>query len=85
MQDDKLLHYDDTGSLFIRHATQLIENKFPISNDVLEIQPSSCRIAGNLLCNYLLKILFAIYNVEPVLLNDNLFNNELTSSKKFTK
>ncbi|CAF2942055.1 unnamed protein product [Rotaria sp. Silwood2] len=59
------LHYDDTSLVFIRNATSLIERKYSSSNIVLEIHSSSCRIAGQLVCSHLVKMLFALYNIEP--------------------
>ncbi|CAF3978277.1 unnamed protein product, partial [Rotaria sordida] len=65
------LHFDDTSLIFIRNATTLIERKYSCSNIILEIQSSSCHIAGQLLCSRLIKMLFALYNTEPVRQNMN--------------
>ncbi|CAF4134544.1 unnamed protein product [Rotaria sordida] len=65
------LHFDDTSLIFIRNATTLIERKYSCSNIILEIQSSSCHIAGQLLCSHLIKMLFALYNTEPVRQNMN--------------
>ena len=80
LQDRNQLHYDDTSFTFIRNITQLIENKYPSTNVVLEIQSSSCHVAGTLLCTYLIKMLFAIYNVDPVLPNDKIYQIEPVTS-----
>lgn len=81
LQNQNKLKYDDTSFIFIRNALQIIETKYPVTNTTLEISSSSCRVAGNLFCTYLLKMLFAIYNTEPLLKNNNLNNNESYSSK----
>ncbi|CAF4709135.1 unnamed protein product [Rotaria sp. Silwood1] len=70
LQDQNQLKYDDTSFSFIRNATQVIENKYSSQTMVLEIQSSSCHLTGYLFCSHLIKMLFAIYNIEPVLLND---------------
>jgi hypothetical protein len=82
MQDNNLLQYDVTSLTFICTATQSIENKYSFTNDILEIDSSSCHVAGNLLCTYLLKMLLEIYNVKPILPNDNMCNIESVSSKR---
>ena len=81
LREQSQLRYDDTSISFIRNATQLIENKYPSTNIVLNIQSSSCRLAGHLLCSHLLKMLFTLYNVEPVLPSQKTLKNETTSSK----
>jgi hypothetical protein len=48
-------------------VTHIIQNKYPSTNCILEIKSSSCRLAGQIFCSHLLKMLFAFYNVEPVL------------------
>ncbi|CAF4711177.1 unnamed protein product, partial [Rotaria sp. Silwood2] len=48
LQEQKKLQYDDISVAFIRNATQLIENKYPSTNIILEIDSSSCRLAGYL-------------------------------------
>ncbi|CAF3932869.1 unnamed protein product [Rotaria sp. Silwood1] len=70
LQDQNQLKYDDTSFSFIRNATQVIENKYSSQTMVLEIQSSSCHLTGYLFCSHLIKMLFEIYNIEPVLLND---------------
>ncbi len=80
LQDHNQLQYDDTSFAFIRNVTQLIENKYSSTNVILEIQSSSCRVAGYLLCSHLIKMLFAIYNVEPLQPNDKTLNIESVSS-----
>jgi hypothetical protein len=67
--------------MFIRNATDLIENKYSSTNVVLEIQTSSCRLAGQLFCSHLLKMLFALYNVEPALPDQKLIKVDSISSK----
>lgn len=57
----------DISSHFIQSATLLIEQLYPSINMVIEIETSSCRLAGQLMCTYLMKMLFAFYNVEPIL------------------
>ena len=63
------------------HLTNLIEAKYPYSNVVLEIQPSSSRIAGWLVCSHLVKMLFSLYNIEPVRQDVNKTNIDSFSSK----
>jgi hypothetical protein len=70
LQHQNQLKNDDISFSFIRNATQIIENKYSSAALVLEIQSSSCRLAGNLFCSHLIQMLFAIYNVEPVLPNN---------------
>ena len=53
---------------------------------ILEIKSPSCRLAGQILCSHLVKMLFALYNVNPVLSNQETNINQTTSSiKKFCK
>ena len=80
LQEENLLQHDDNTFSFIRNTTQLIEKKYPLTNHVLKIQSSSCRIAGHLVCDYLIKMLFAIYNVEPILPKDDMFITQSESS-----
>ena len=81
LRDQNQLQYDDTSLTFIRHVTSLIENKYSSTNGILEIQSSSCRLAGHLLCSHLLKMLFALYNVDPMLPNHNTIKIESISRK----
>ncbi|CAF4680863.1 unnamed protein product, partial [Rotaria sp. Silwood2] len=69
LRDQNQLDYNDTSLTFIRNITYIIENKYPSTNMILEIKAPSCRLAGQLLCSHLLKMLFAFYNVNPVLSN----------------
>ncbi|CAF1208637.1 unnamed protein product [Rotaria sordida] len=48
LEDQNQLRYDDPSFSFIRNATQVIENKYSSQTIVLEIQSSSCRLAGRL-------------------------------------
>jgi hypothetical protein len=52
---------------------------------VLEIQSSSCRLAGKILCTYLFKMMLALYNTDPVFTNQNKNKIESFSSKKVYK
>ncbi|CAF2961565.1 unnamed protein product [Rotaria sp. Silwood2] len=70
LQEQKKLEYDDISVAFIRNATQLIENKYPSTNIILEIDSSRCPLAGYLQCSHLLNMLFTIYNTEPIISND---------------
>ncbi|CAF3345808.1 unnamed protein product, partial [Rotaria socialis] len=79
LRDQNHLHHNDTSLTFIRNATYIIENKYPSTNTVLEITSPSCRLAGQLLCSHLLKMLFAFYNVNPVLSNEEINMNPTTS------
>lgn len=45
-------------------ATLLIEELYSSANPIIEIEASSCRLAGQLMCTYLMKMLFLLYNVE---------------------
>lgn len=56
----------NTSLHFIRSATLLIEELYPSTNAVIEIEARSCRLAGQLMCTYLMKMLFAFYNIEPM-------------------
>ncbi|CAF4822880.1 unnamed protein product [Rotaria sp. Silwood1] len=67
LQEQDQLQYDNTNFIFIRNAAQIIETKYSSINNTLEIEASSCRLAGILFCNVLRKMFFALYNVEPVL------------------
>ncbi|CAF0723704.1 unnamed protein product [Adineta steineri] len=53
------LDYNGTSIDFIRNVTNIIQNKYPTTNIILEITSSSCRLAGQLLCSHLVKMLFA--------------------------
>ncbi|CAF5210098.1 unnamed protein product, partial [Rotaria magnacalcarata] len=79
LQEQNKLQYDDTTFSFIRNVTQIIQHKYPSTNTVLQVQSSSCRLAGNLLCTHLLKMLLAIYNIEPILPNDKTLQIESIS------
>lgn len=67
LQEEKLLISGDLSFNFIRSVTQIIETKYKSANTVIEIDSSSCRLAGTLLCSHLLKTLFALYNTEPLI------------------
>lgn len=82
LQTHNQLHHDDTSLTFIRNATNVIESKFPTSSTVVEIQSSSCHVAGHLVCSNLLKMLFALYNTEQIGININKNKFDSVSSKK---
>ncbi|CAF3129238.1 unnamed protein product [Rotaria sp. Silwood2] len=82
LRDQNQLDYNDTSLTFIRNITYIIENKYPSTNMILEIKAPSCRLAGQLLCSHLLKMLFAFYNVNPVLSNQETNMNPTISSIK---
>ncbi|CAF4611363.1 unnamed protein product, partial [Rotaria sp. Silwood2] len=71
LQIQNQLDHNDTSLIFIRNATNLIEAKYPSSNVTFEIQPSSCNIAGHLMYSHLIKMLFALYNIEYIRHNLN--------------
>ncbi|CAF4916752.1 unnamed protein product, partial [Rotaria magnacalcarata] len=73
------LEHNDTSLIFIRNITYIIENKYPSANMILEIKSPSCRLAGQLLCSHLFKMLFAFYNVNPILCNLETNMNPTTS------
>ncbi|CAF4281668.1 unnamed protein product, partial [Adineta steineri] len=75
------LDYNDTSIDFIRNVTNIIQNKYPATNIILEITSSSCRLAGQLLCSHLVKMLFAFYNVNPVVSNHETNINQMTSTQ----
>ncbi|CAF1924247.1 unnamed protein product [Rotaria magnacalcarata] len=77
LKDQNQLLYDDTSLNFIRNTTQLIENKYPSANLVLEIQSSSTRLAGYLFCNYLRKMFIELYNTSPLLPNELSTRNQI--------
>ena len=83
LKDQNQLLYDDTSLNFIRNTTQLIENKYPSANLVLEIQSSSTRLAGYLFCNYLRKMFIELYNTSPLLPNELSTRNQILPSKFF--
>ena len=80
LRDQNQLQYNDISLTFIRNVTHVIENKYPSTNVILEINSSSCRLAGELLCSHLIKMLFAFYNVNPVLPSEQTNINQTTSS-----
>ncbi|CAF4568674.1 unnamed protein product [Rotaria sp. Silwood2] len=71
LRSQNQLHYEDTSLTFIRNVSSFIENKYPSSNTVLEIQSSSCDLAGHLVCSHLLNMLLVLYNIEPIVPNVN--------------
>ncbi|CAF3683536.1 unnamed protein product [Rotaria sp. Silwood1] len=81
LRSQNQLHYEDTSLTFIRNVTSFIENKYPSSNGILEIQSSSCDLAGRLVCSHLLKMLLALYDVEPIV--PNVKKNKVDSSSKY--
>ncbi|CAF3230326.1 unnamed protein product [Rotaria sp. Silwood2] len=70
LQEQNQIQYDNTNFMFIRNVAQILETKYSSINNTLEIEASSCRLAGVLFCNLLLKMLFALYDVEPVLASE---------------
>ncbi|CAF4275616.1 unnamed protein product [Rotaria magnacalcarata] len=82
LQERNQLQYDNTNFTFIRNATQLIENKYSSINNTLEIEASSCRLAGYLFCSHLIKMLFALYDVAEVLPTEKTSIFESMSRKK---
>jgi len=56
----------DTSLHFIRSVILLIEELYPSTNVIIEIEARSCRLAGQLMCTYLMKMLFSLYNIEPM-------------------
>lgn len=83
LKDQNQLIYDDTSLNFIHHTTQLIENKYPSTNLVLQIESSSTRLAGYLFCNYLRKMFIELYNISPLVPNELTNRNETVPSKIF--
>lgn len=55
---------DDVGASFIRNVTPIIAMISPIANSHESIQASSCLLAGRLMCNHLIKMLFCLYDTE---------------------
>jgi len=81
LQSQNQLQYDDTSLNFIRNVTQTIESKYPATNTTLQIDSSSCRLAGNLFCSHLVKMLFTFYNVEPIISDRKSIKSETVSGK----
>ncbi|CAF3275618.1 unnamed protein product [Rotaria sp. Silwood2] len=81
LRSQNQLKYKDTSLTFIRNVTRFIENKYPSSNGVLEMQSSSCNLAGRLVCSHLLKMLLALYDIEPIVPNVNKNKIDSSSSK----
>ncbi|CAF1086183.1 unnamed protein product, partial [Rotaria sordida] len=75
LQDQKQLICADLSFNFIRNVTQIIETKYKSTNIVMEIDSSSCRLAGTLLCSHLLKTLFTLYNTEPIIMPEERSTN----------
>lgn len=49
----------------------------------MEIDSSSCRLAGTLLCTHLLKTLFTLYNTEPIIIPEEKSSTIKSISSKF--
>ena len=84
LQEQNQFIYDDVSFNFIRNVTQIIECKYSSTNKILQIDSSSCRLAGTLLCTHLLKMLFALYDTESVFEpEEKTMNIQTISSKLF--
>ncbi|CAF1253382.1 unnamed protein product [Adineta ricciae] len=70
LQDENQLISGDLSFNFIRNVTQIIETKYKSANAIIQIDSSSCRLAGTLLCSHLLKTLFALYNTDPLITSE---------------
>ncbi|CAF1686737.1 unnamed protein product, partial [Adineta ricciae] len=70
LQDENQLISGDLNFNFIRNVTQIIETKYKSTNAIIQIDSSSCRLAGTLLCSHLLKTLFALYNTDPLITSE---------------
>lgn len=71
----------DTSLHFIQSATLLIEELYPSTNSTIEIETTSCRLAGQLMCTYLMKMLFAFYDTEPMSEEQLEISKELQSGR----
>lgn len=77
----KQLQNNDVSQQFVRNATLLVENVYPnTGTQKFQIDKRSCQFAALLMCNNLTKMLFAIYNVDPVTDTQKRCKNSASSS-----
>lgn len=81
LSNRKQLRNDDIGQQFVRNSTLLIDSLYSSNGTKkLEIDRISCRFAALMMCNNLMKMLFTIYNVDPVTDSQKHFTNSTLSS-----
>lgn len=78
LREQGKLKNDDNDADFVQNATIMVETMYPNVNKKVDIEASSCHLAGHLMCTYLMKMLFTIYNVDP--LPDAINDYRITSS-----